>query len=153
MNYLGTLRQFVGHRPLLMIGATVLVLDRENRFLLLKRVDNAFWRPPGGVVELGEVVESAAKRETLEETGLEDGKMTLLSVFSGPEQFYCDPNGDQVHVVAMVYTCADFSGELRLSDEHTEAGSFMLSEIPEELSPPIKPIIKYFRHSSSLPEL
>ena len=79
MNYLGDLRKLVGHRPLLMVGATVLIVDDENRLLLLKRVDNECWGPPGGAVELGEVVEEAAKRETLEETGLEIGKMTFTA--------------------------------------------------------------------------
>ena len=150
MNYLEELRRLVGHRPLLMVGATVLILDRENRLLLLKRVDNLCWGPPGGSLELGEVVESAAKRETLEETGLEVRNLTLLNVFSGPDQFYRYPNGDEVNVVAVVYLCKDFQGEVRLSDEHTESRWFMLSEIPVDLSPPIKPIIEYFQRSSSV---
>jgi 8-oxo-dGTP pyrophosphatase MutT (NUDIX family) len=149
MNYLEELRKLVGHRPLLMVGATVLILDGENRMLLLKRTDNQCWGPPGGAVEPGEVVESAAKRETLEETGLKIGEMTLFDVFSGREQFYRYPNGDEVHVVAIVYLCRDFCGEFRLSSEHIESRWFMLSEIPEALSPPIIPIIEKFTSSPS----
>jgi ADP-ribose pyrophosphatase YjhB (NUDIX family) len=62
MDYLLELRKYVGHRPLLMVGATVFVFDEEDRLLLLKRRDNKCWGPPGGAVEPGEVVEEAAKR-------------------------------------------------------------------------------------------
>ena len=150
MNYLGELRKLVGHRPLLMVGATVLIMDNENRLLLLKRVDNEFWGPPGGAVELGEVVEEAAKRETFEETGLEICKMALLGIFSDPEQFYRYPSGDEVYNVTIVYLCREAYGKVHLSSEHTEWHWFALSEIPEDLSPPIKPIIEQFKRSSSL---
>src|SRR5512143_1537159 len=129
MSYLSELREFVGHRPLLMVGATVLVFDRQNRLLLLKRVDNRCWGPPGGAVEPGEIVEEAAARETLEETGLQLDRLSLFDVFSGEEQFYRYPNGDEVHNVTIVYECRDFSGEVQLSNEHTEWGWFSLEEM------------------------
>jgi ADP-ribose pyrophosphatase YjhB (NUDIX family) len=122
MNYLGELRKLVGHRPLLMVGATVLVLDQDQRLLLLKRSDNQYWGPPSGAVELGELIEETARRETFEETGLKINAITLFNVFSGKEQYYCYPNGDEVHIVAIVYLCKSFGGEIRLSEEHTEWG-------------------------------
>jgi 8-oxo-dGTP pyrophosphatase MutT (NUDIX family) len=150
MNYFGELRKLVGHRPLLAVGVTVLVLDNENRLLLLRRSDNKCWGPPGGAIELGESIEEAAQRETLEEARLQIGKITFFAVFSGKEQYYCYPNGDQVYIVQIVYVCRDFCGETQLSDEHIEWGWFTLSEMPEDLSPPIKPVIEQFKHSSSL---
>lgn len=77
MDYIRQLRQFIGHRPLLMVGAAVLVLDKQNRLLMMKRSDTGRWGIPGGAMELGEVVEHAARREALEETGLEIGEMAL----------------------------------------------------------------------------
>ena len=53
MDYLLTLRQFVGHRPLLMVGAAILVMDKEDRLLMLKRSDSGFWGLPGGATEPG----------------------------------------------------------------------------------------------------
>ena len=144
MSYLSNLRQFVGHQPLLMVGATVFVLDERDRLLLLKRVDNESWGPPGGAVEPGEVVEEAVVRETLEETGLELQDTTLYSVFSGEDQFYRYPNGDEVHIVDILYICRHFTGEVRLSGEHTAWGWFELDRIPQPISPPIIPILKKF---------
>lgn len=71
MEYIQSLRQHNGHAPILMVGAAILIVDGQNRLLLMKRSDSGCWGPPGGAVEPGEVVEEAARRETLEETGLQ----------------------------------------------------------------------------------
>jgi 8-oxo-dGTP pyrophosphatase MutT (NUDIX family) len=147
MDYILQLRQYIGHRPILMVGAAILVLDEQGRLLLMKRSDSGCWGPPGGATEPGEVVEEAAKRETLEETNLEVGKMTLFGVFSGPELYYKYPNGDEVYNVTIVYIANDWRGEVRLNHEHTEWQWFRVDEIPEDLSPPIKPVIEKFRNS------
>ncbi len=143
MEYINDLRKYVGHKPLLMVGATVLILDSENQLLMLKRCDNNAWGVPGGAMELGESFEDTAKRETLEETGLEVGEMTLFGVFSGPELYYRYPNGDEVYNAAVVYLTRDARGEIKLNDgEHREFRYFELSKLPEQISPPIKPIIR-----------
>ena len=69
-EYIMDLRKIVGHRPLLQVGASVIVVDSENRILLQLRSDNHCWAYAGGSVELDEVVEDTARRELLEETGL-----------------------------------------------------------------------------------
>jgi 8-oxo-dGTP pyrophosphatase MutT (NUDIX family) len=150
MNYLGELRKLLGHRPLLAVGVTILVLDSENHLLLLRRSDDKCWGPPGGSIELGESTEEAAQRETLEEAGLKISDIALFDVFSGKDQYYCYPNGDEVHMIQIVYVCKDFYGEVQISDEHTEWSWFALGEIPEDLSPPIKPVIEKFKRSYSL---
>ena len=142
MDYLLELRKYVGHRPLLMVGATVFVFDEQDRLLLLKRRDNQCWGPPGGAVEPGEVVEEAAKRETLEETGLKLGELSLYGVFSGDDQFYRYPNGDEVHNVTITYISRIQGGGVHISPEHTDWKYFQLTEIPSAISPPIIPILK-----------
>jgi 8-oxo-dGTP pyrophosphatase MutT (NUDIX family) len=149
MDYIFELRQFIGHRPVLMVGAAILVLDEQNRLLLMKRSDSGFWGPPGGGTEPGEIVEQAARRETLEETDLLIGEISLFGVFSGPELYYKYPNGDEVYNVTIVYTSKDWRGEIKLSDEHTEWKWCAADEIPDELSPPIKPVIDQFKRTSS----
>ena len=53
-------------------GVSTVILDEgDARILLQKRADFRNWSLPGGHVEVGESVEAAAVRETLEETGLQ----------------------------------------------------------------------------------
>ena len=138
------LRKLVGHRPLLMVGAAVLILDEQERLLLLKRSDNGCWGPPGGAVEPGEVVETAARREVREETGLELGELELFGVFSGPELFYRYPSGDEVHNVTIAYWARLDAGQVQLNEEHTAWNWFACGEIPENISPPIRPVLAQF---------
>jgi 8-oxo-dGTP pyrophosphatase MutT (NUDIX family) len=149
MDYILQLRQYIGHRPILMVGAAILVLDEQDRLLMMKRSDSGCWGPPGGATEPGEVVEDAAKRETLEETNLEIGEMSLFGVFSGPELYYKYPNGDEVYNVTIVYLSRDWRGQVKLNGEHTEWNWFAADEIPDDVSPPIKPVIERFRDSFS----
>ena len=153
MDYILQLRQYIGHRPLLIVGAGILLLDEQNRLLLMKRSDNGSWGIPGGSIEPGEVVEDAARRETLEETGLDIGETSLFGVFSGPELYYQYPNGDEVYNVSIVYVSHDWHGELRLNEEHTEWKWFAACDIPEDVSPPVKPVIEQFKSSFPKPHI
>jgi len=112
-GYIMDLRKIVGHRPLLQVGASVIVEDDQGRILLQKRADNHCWGYAGGSVELDEVVEEAAKRELFEETGLTAHTLEPFGIFSGPDTHYIYPNGDEVSNVEIVYLCRDYSGELR----------------------------------------
>ncbi len=40
MGYMQGLRQLVGNRPLIMMGATLFAFDRNNRLLMIRRTDN-----------------------------------------------------------------------------------------------------------------
>jgi len=147
MDYLLKLRRLVGHAPLLMVGAAVLLVDDQDRVLLMERADNACWGPPGGAVEPGEVVEAAAWREVHEETGLEIGAMTLFGVFSGPELYYRYPNGDEVYNVTIVYLTRGWCGDFQVNQEHVAGRWFTAAEIPENISPPIRPVLAKFVES------
>ena len=132
-----------------MVGAAVFVLDEQDRLLMMKRSDSGFWGLPSGATEPGEVVEEAAKRETLEEVNLEIVEMSLFGVFSGPEFYYKYPNGDEVYNVTIMYLSKNWCGEIRLNHEHSEWKWFAADEIPEDSSPPIKPILAQFKTSFS----
>ena len=51
-GYIMDLRKIVGHRPLLQVGASVIVEDTLGRILLQLRSDNHCWGYAGGSVEL-----------------------------------------------------------------------------------------------------
>lgn len=125
-------------------GASI-ILYRDDEVLLQKRTDNQCWGYHGGAIEVGEIVEEAAKRELFEETGLTANHIELYGVFSGPDQYHVYPDGNEVHIIDIVYLCHDFSGEL--SKQVTEVSDlkwFKFDSIPKKLSPPIKPILEKF---------
>ena len=146
-NYIMDLRKIVGHRPLLQVGASVIVEDNEGRILLQLRSDNHCWGYSGGSVELDENVEEAAKRELFEETGLIAHKLTLFDVFSGKDTHYIYPNGDEVSNVDIVYICNDYSGELRCqAGEVDQLRFFEIDQIPNNISKPIeKALLEYIK--------
>ena len=82
MSYIREMRKFIGHAPMLSVGATVVVL-KEKRILLNLRSDTHSWGIPGGAIELGETLEQTAARELKEETNLTAASFTLLHLFSG----------------------------------------------------------------------
>jgi len=143
MSYIQELRRKVGNKPLIMVGATVLILNDRDELLMLLRTDNGCWGLPGGAMELGERLEDTARRETLEETGLMINGLELFDVFSGPELYYRYPDGAEVYNVSVVYVSGQVSGEIVLSpDEHCQWEYFALDELPENVSPPIRPILE-----------
>ena len=142
MGYILDLRKIVGHRPLIQVGAGIIVEDPEGRVLLQLRSDNHCWSYCGGSMEPDERAEDAAKRELFEETGLIAGELELFGVWSGPELHYVYPNGDEVSNVDIVFLCRSFSGALKPQAGEVELLRFFnLDEIPENLSPPIRPAL------------
>ena len=144
-SYIMDLRKIVGHRPLLQVGASVIVEDKEGRILLQLRSDNHCWGYAGGSVELDEDVEEAAKRELFEETGLIANKLELFGVFSGKDTHYVYPNGDEVSNVDIVYICKDYSGDLLCQEGEVDALKFFpIDQIPDNLSKPIEKQLRQY---------
>ncbi|MBV9868827.1 MAG: NUDIX hydrolase [Abitibacteriaceae bacterium] len=144
MSYLEELRQLVGHRPLITVGAGVLIVSHQNQLLMQHRTDNGLWGIPGGAMEPGETIEATARREVREETGLTLGQLSLFGIYSGPEMFYEYPNGDQVFNVSIIYISHELAGDLQGNHEAEELRFFDIEAIPSNLSPPIRPAIADF---------
>ncbi|MGG3943706.1 NUDIX domain-containing protein [Peribacillus psychrosaccharolyticus] len=94
MEYYKYLRTYVGHKPIILPGSVVIILNDQNEVLLQKRHDG-YWGLPGGLMDLGESFEEVAKREVFEETGLIVKNLQLLSVFSGSKYYLKISNGDE----------------------------------------------------------
>ncbi|CAG7621916.1 NUDIX hydrolase [Paenibacillus allorhizosphaerae] len=141
MGYIQNIRKKIGHDRLIAVGAGVFVY-KDRKVLLQKRKDNLCWALHGGIVEMSERVEDAAKRELFEETGLIANKLELLGIFSGDDRMYTYPNGDEVYIIGIIYVCNDFSGKLvSETDETLELKWFDIEHLPQKISPPnIKPL-------------
>lgn len=154
MGYVSELRRYVGHSPIIHTCASVIVENERGRILLQKRADNGMWGYCGGAVELFERVEDAAKRELLEETGLSAHELELFGVFSGEDQHFIYPNGDEVSTIDILYICRKYSGELRCQEDEVSALDFFdIDDIPDNITPPVKvPLKKYieYRHRDAI---
>jgi mutator protein MutT len=145
-DYVMELRALVGTRPLILVGASVIVLNDREQILLQHRVDNGLWGLPGGNMEPGETLEEVARRETAQEVGVTCGALQLLQVHSGPELYYRYPHGDEVYNVAAVYLCREFAGEPTPADarEVREVRWFDLGALPADICPPDRVAIEAF---------
>src|SRR5260370_10046464 len=101
-------------RPFL--GVVALIFDDGN-LLLVERAKEplkGYWSLPGGIVEAGERLEDAIRREVLEETGL---IVEPLSVFEVFERIIPDSTPDaagnpEYHYVLIDYLCRPAGGKL-----------------------------------------
>lgn len=98
--------------PLLTVDIIIEMDDRPGRPIVLieRRHPPPGWALPGGFVDVGESVETAAVREALEETSLHVRLQQLLGVYSDPAR---DARG---HTASAVYI-ATASGEPRAADD------------------------------------
>jgi ADP-ribose pyrophosphatase YjhB (NUDIX family) len=86
-----------------------IILFRGEDVLLIRRgrpPGVGQWSLPGGRQELGETAEAAARRELLEETGLECGALTMVA---HADSITRDANGR----IEYHYTILDFAGRYR----------------------------------------
>lgn len=132
MGYIEEIRALVGHRPLILVGSTVIVTNETGQILLQqRRHPHGVWGLPGGLMELGESVEETARREVLEETGLHVGSLNLIGVFSGAQYFVKAGNGDEFYVVTTAFHTADFNGTIQVdSDESIGISFFDIASLP-----------------------
>lgn len=147
MGYISELRKLIGSRPIIMVGANVLVANEENQLLLQLRTDNNCWGLPGGSMEPGESLEDTAKRELYEETNLIANELSFFNVYSGKEFYYRYPHGDEVYNVVATFICKNYKGEL--TAEKNEVSSlrfFLIDDLPSNISPPELPIVTEFIH-------
>jgi len=113
--------------PLVGVGAIIIEGDRVA---LVKRGHAPLqgrWSIPGGVLEVGETLRTAAVREALEETGLTVEPGELLGVF---ERVVPDEQGKmRYHYVLIDFLCSRVGGELLAGDDAEEVGWFRREEL------------------------
>ena len=127
--YIKSLRDHVGHRPLLLPGVTAVVFDDLDRLLLAERADNGEWALIAGVMDPGEQPAETAVREVYEETAVHVVPERVTSVFTQPPYTY--PNGDQCEYVDIAFRCRAVGGEARVNDDESlRVGWFALDALP-----------------------
>jgi ADP-ribose pyrophosphatase YjhB (NUDIX family) len=124
-------------------GAGILLIDGDKKVLLQLRTDSNSWGIPGGCLNIGESLEEAAKREVYEETGLIVDYLQLFNVYSGDEQHWIYPDGNEVYIINTVFISNSFHGILKADEvESKEVKFFDINNLPTEIISTNVPILK-----------
>ncbi|MEB3210820.1 MAG: NUDIX hydrolase [Leptolyngbyaceae bacterium] len=127
------------------------MVDRPHRpIVLIERLNPPYgWALPGGFVDYGESVETAARREAKEETNL---SVTLVEQF----QVYSDPErDDRKHTISIVFL-ATATGIPQAQDDAKALAIYHPWEKPEKLCFDHDQILQdywYYRHYGIRPRI
>jgi 8-oxo-dGTP diphosphatase len=121
-------RPFLGVGALIFEGNTILLVERAKQPL------QGYWSVPGGIVEAGEKLEDAVRREVREETGLEIEPLEMFEIF---ERIMPDAEGrPEYHYVLIDYLCRVLGGQLAAASDvscavwvrEQDLGKYMVTE-------------------------
>tara|TARA_B100000315_G_scaffold212633_1_gene210104 strand:+ start:655 stop:1140 length:486 start_codon:yes stop_codon:yes gene_type:complete len=103
--------------------AATCIVERDGQVLMVRRNVQpgiGLWSIPGGYVDRGEVVEEAAVREVLEETGLDVEVIRLLGLYSERGQ----------PVIVAAFAARETGGKLKAGPETLDVGFFSTDNLP-----------------------
>jgi ADP-ribose pyrophosphatase YjhB (NUDIX family) len=105
-----------------------IIIEIDDGIVLVRRKNPPYgWAIPGGFVDYGESLESAAVREAKEETSLDVHLISQMGAYSDPER---DP---RFHTISVVFM-AKAKGVPKAADDAVEIGVFRRETLPEDLA-------------------
>lgn len=110
------------------VTADIFIFDENLNFILIKRKNDPYkdyWALPGGFVEYGETVETAAIREAKEETNIDVELKNLVNVYSKPDR---DPRG---HTITVAYTATGNFNDKKADSDAKEIAIFSPEKLGE----------------------
>ena len=110
------------------ITTDIFIFDENFNFILIKRKNDPYkdhWALPGGFVEYGETVETAAIREAKEETNIDIKLKDLVNVYSKPNR---DPRG---HTITVVFTATGDMSVKKADSDAMDITIFSLEKLDE----------------------
>lgn len=110
------------------VTADIFIFDDDLNFILIKRKNDPYkdyWALPGGFVEYGESVETAAVREAKEESSIDVELKDLVNVYSKPDR---DPRG---HTITVAYTAKGDFNSRKADDDAKDIGIFSCENLGE----------------------
>lgn len=103
------------------------IIENNGKVLLIERNNEPLgWALPGGFVDYGESVESAAQREAVEETSLEVELLDLFYVYSNPSR---DPRQHNLSVVFLAKSLTPLE-QMKARDDARDVRFFGFNELP-----------------------
>lgn len=134
-------------RPMVTVDTLLLSKSSTSEILLIQRKNNPYknkWALPGGFVDMDEDLETAAKRELLEETGVEIIHLQQFKTYGTPER---DPRGRTISIVFIAHV--DHPIPAKGMDDALFAHWFDVQNLPELAFDHLRIIEDALIHSSS----
>jgi 8-oxo-dGTP diphosphatase len=118
-----------------------IIIETEQGIVLIERKNPPYgWAIPGGFVDYGEALETAAIREAKEETSLD---VRLIEQF----HTYSEPSRDPRHHTVSTVFIAKGTGKLEAADDAKNANAFTRETLPSPLAFDHAQILSdYFRY-------
>lgn len=116
--------------PLVGVGGVVI---HRKRVLLIRRRHEPLkgeWSLPGGLVEIGEELHQAVRRELKEETGLEVEPVEIMAVFDRIMRPEHRPARVRYHFVIVDYACRWKRGRISPSSDVADARWVLRKNLP-----------------------
>ena len=105
-----------------------IIIEIDGGVVLIRRKNPPYgWAIPGGFVDYGESLETAAVREAKEETSLDVHLLSQMGAYSDPER---DP---RFHTISVVFI-AKAEGVPKAADDAVKIGVFRRKTLPEDLA-------------------
>ncbi|WP_067779615.1 NUDIX hydrolase [Actinomyces vulturis] len=135
-EFILSLRKKIGHDQLWLPGIGVVIFRNDGRILLGRRSDTGKWSVISGIPEPGEHPGQAARRECLEETGLEVDLLGICMVRAEEPMVF--PNGDQCVFMDICFVAQideSLADNARVNDDESlEVGWFDPDNLPSPLT-------------------
>jgi 8-oxo-dGTP diphosphatase len=107
------------------VSVAGVVIDAQDRVLVIRRRDNGAWEAPGGVLELDESFEHGVQREIAEETGISVTVERLTGVYKNLTR----------GIVALVFRCQPQTLDAHPTAEAREVRWMTRDEVAKNMSP------------------
>jgi ADP-ribose pyrophosphatase YjhB (NUDIX family) len=112
------------------VGCDTFVTNDRNEVCLVRRADNGLWAMPGGYQDLGETPAECARREFVEETGLEIQITELVGLFSSLRYDSTTNVNRGRELTQPLFRGHVVGGRERPSEETSEVGWFSKDDLP-----------------------
>ncbi|QMU12079.1 NUDIX hydrolase N-terminal domain-containing protein [Mammaliicoccus lentus] len=122
-----TLEKEAGY-PTPKIDVRALILDKDNKVLLVEDPKTKSWSLPGGFADVGTSPVENVVKEVIEETGLSVSVSNLIAVYDTNKS---NPENSLAHYYKLVYYCKRLSGNLTTSIETSSVQYFDIDQLPK----------------------
>jgi ADP-ribose pyrophosphatase YjhB (NUDIX family) len=125
------------------MGVRVMMIQNKKVWLV-RHTYVPGWFLPGGGPKRNETIESAARREALEETGAHLGEVSLMGIYTNYVQWKTD------HTI--LFICKDFTITGTSDGEIAEVVAFSLDELPVDVYPSHLLRLDEYRAGKAIPQ-